>query len=149
MTVRIHPKYIKRDDHVDLWDIGPVRVEAPAAPVEPVESKDLKGADLALAKIHYEDALEDYKLALRAYGAAKQEHTRWHRENGGPVKVNFWSTDAVHALETEPKRYFLELPKGMKPGEAQARADEVAAMTEQELKDAREKDPQFGKGLRP
>lgn len=146
MTVRIHPRYVKPTDHVDLWDLGPVRVSAPVPPTEPVESKDLKGADLALAKIHYEDALEDYKLALRAYGAAKTEHSKWHQANGGPRKVELWSTDAVHALTADPERYFLELPKGQKPGRAQIEADERAAMTEQELQDAREKDPVFGKG---
>jgi hypothetical protein len=146
LNVRIHPKYIKPNDHVDLWDIGPSRVEAPIAPTEPVEGKDIKGADLALAKIHYEDALETYKADLRVYGAAKQAHTVWHRSNGGPRKVNLWSTDAVHALSAEPSRYVLELPKGMKPGSAQAEDDRLAEMSEQELQEAREKDPQFGKG---
>jgi hypothetical protein len=146
VTVRIHPKYIKSNDKVDLWDLGPVRVAAPDAPKEPIEAKDLKGADLALAKIHYEDALEDYKLALRAYGAAKVEHTKWHRENGGPRKVELWSTDAVHALEADAQRYALELPRGVKPGSAQIASDIAAEMTDQELQDAREKDPQFGKG---
>ena len=146
MTIRIHPKYVKKTDHVDLWDIGPVRVAAPVAPTAPVESKDLKGADLALAQIHYEDALEDYKLALRSYGAAKQAFAKWQQINGGPRKVELWSTDAVHALTADPERYFLELPKGMKPGRAQTEADARAAMTEQELIDEASKDPQFGKG---
>lgn len=146
MSVRIHPKYIDPTDHVDLWDIGPVRVEPPVAPLEPVEGKDLKGADFALAKIHYEDALEDYRLALRAYGEAKKEHSAWHRANGGPRKLKQWSTDAVHSLTVASERYFLELPKGLKPGKAQAEDDRVAAMSEQELQEAREKDPQFGKG---
>jgi len=146
VNVRIHPKFIQPNDHVDLWDVGPTRIAAPLAPVEPVESKDCKGADLALAKIHYEDALDAYRNDLRAYGVAKQEHTAWHRVNGGPRKVNLWSTDAVHALSTEPDRYKLELPKGMKPGTAQAEDDRRAEMSEQELQEAREKDPQFGKG---
>ena len=50
------------------------------------------------------------------------------------------------ALNSDPERYFLELPKGMKPGKAQAEADRVAEMSEAELNEAREKDPQFGKG---
>lgn len=146
MTVRIHPKYVDPTDQVKLWDIGPVRVEPPVAPAEPVESKELKGADFALAKIHYEDALENYKLELRAYGEAKKAHSLWQRVNGGPLKIEFWSTDAVHALNTDPERYFLELPKGLKPGKAQAENDRVAEMSEAELNEAREKDPQFGKG---
>jgi fructosamine-3-kinase len=146
VTVRIHPKYVKANDHVTLWDVGPVRPVAPVAPEAPAQSKDLKGADLALAQIHYEDALEDYKLALRSYGAAKIEHSKWHQANGGPLKVEQWSTDAAHALTVDPQRYFLELPKGMKPGKAQAEADRVAEMSEAELSEARDKDPQFGKG---
>ena len=146
MTIRLHPKFIDATDHVSLWDVGPVRPEAPKAPVEPVEAKDLKGADLALAKIHYEDALEVYKAELRVYGEAKKEYSDWHRDNGGPLKKSLWSTDAVHALGTDPERYFLELPKGMKPGKAQIEADRRAEMSEAELNEAREKDPQFGKG---
>lgn len=147
MTVRIHPKYVGRDDHVWVWDIGPQQPEQPKVPVPPVESKDLKGADLALAVLHYEDAMEDYKLDLRAYGKAKVDYTAWRREFGGPVKVSMWSTDAVHALTIAPERYFLDLPKGQKPGRMQLEADEAAAMSEAELQEAREKDPQFGKGL--
>jgi len=146
VSVRIHPKYIDPTDHVLVWDIGPVRVEAPKAPVEPVESKDLKGADFALAKIHYEDALEQYRTDLRAYGEAKNAYTAWHQNNGGPIKLKQWSTDAVHSLTVDPERYFLELPKGLKPGKAQAEADRIAEMTEAEMQEAREKDPQFGKG---
>jgi hypothetical protein len=146
VSIRIHPKYIKPNDKVDLWDLGPVRVAAPEAPKEPVETKDLKGADFALAKIHYEDALEDYKLALRAYGAAKTEFTRWHGVNGGPRKTEMWSTDAVHALTIDKNRYALELPRGVKPGSAQIADDIAAEMSDQELQEAREKDPQFGKG---
>ena len=146
MTVRIHPKYVRGDDHVELWDVGPKPAVAPTAPMPPIESKELKGADLALAQIHFEDAMADYKDALRAYGKAKIDYQAWRREYGGPVKKPVWSTDAVHALEVEPERYFLELPKGVKPGKAQAEADEAAAMSEAELIEAREKDPQFGKG---
>ncbi len=146
MSVRIHPKFIDATDHVQLWDVGPVRVDPPTPPVEPVEGKDLKGADFALAKIHYEDALETYKADLRAYGEAKKAHRDWHARNGGPLKVTFWSTDAVHALTVDKERYFLELPKGQKPGKAQEEADRIAAMSDAELQEAREKDPQFGKG---
>lgn len=145
INVHIFRKYVKPNDHVDLWDLGPVRPTAPDAPKE-VDEKGIKGADLALAKIHYEDAMDAYKIELRAYGDRKKEHAAWHANNGGPVKVDFWSTDAVHALTTEPERYSLELPKGVKPGKAQDEADRLAAMSEQELNEAREKDPQFGKG---
>jgi hypothetical protein len=144
--LHIHPKYIKPNDHVDVWDLGPKRVDAPAPPVEPVESKELKGADFALAKIHYEDALETYRADLRGYGAAKVEFKKWHDVNGGPIKTSMWSTDAKQAINTEPERWVLDLPRGMKPGKSQIEADALAEMSEQELQEARDKDPQFGKG---
>lgn len=142
--IRIHPKYVKANDHVTLWDIGPKPPVAPEAPKPPDDK--LKGAELALAQIHYDDAMADYKDALRAWGQAKIAYQDWRRKFGGPVKVEQWSTDAVHTINVEPERYFLELPRGLKPGKAQADADEIAAMSEAELNDAREKDPQFGKG---
>lgn len=148
MTVRIHPKYVKGNDHVDLWDLGPKSPVAPEVPKQPDDK--LKGAELALAQIHYEDAMADYKDALRVWGKAKVDYQDWRRTFNGPAKVNhpdgMWSTDAVHALTVDPDRYFLELPKGVKPGKTQAEADEAAAMSEAELNEAREKDPQFGKG---
>ena len=142
--IHIHPKFVKANDHVDLWDIGPKVPTAPVVPEQP--DAKLKGAELALAQIHYEDAMEDYKLALRRWGKDKADYAAWRREFGGPIKIDMWSTDAKHALEVDPERYFLELPKGIKPGKAQADADEAAAMSVAELNEAREKDPQFGKG---
>ena len=144
MSVRIHPKYVQSDDKVILWDLGPKSPVAPVIPKQPDSS--LKGQELALAQIHHEDAMADYKDALRTWGRAKEEYQEWRRKFSGPVKISMWSTDAVHALTVEPERYFLELPKGVKPGKTQAEADEAAAMSEAELNEAREKDPQFGKG---
>lgn len=144
MSVRIHPRYVKANDHVTLWDIGPKHPEAPVVPKQPDDK--LKGPELALAQIHYEDAMADYKDGLRAWGLAKIAYQDWRRKFGGPVKIEQWSTDAVHSINVEPDRYFLELPKSVKPGKAQAEADEAAEMSEQELNEAREKDPQFGKG---
>lgn len=142
--IHLHPKYVKSNDHVTIWDLGPKAPEAPVVPKQPDAS--LKGPELALAQIHYEDAMEDYKLALRTWGKAKADYAAWRREFGGPVKKEMWSTDAVHAINTEKDRYALELPKGIKPGVAQEEADRIAAMSEAELQEAREKDPQFGKG---
>lgn len=144
--IRIHPSLIKPNDHVDLWDLGPVRPVPPEAPIE-VDEK-LKGHELALAKIQYEDGFEVYKTDLRAFGEARKHFTEWHKKNGGPLKVELWSTDAVHALTVDPERYKLELPKGMKPGTAQVESDERAARGAQELNEARENDPQFGKGTK-
>jgi hypothetical protein len=144
VNVILHPRYIKPNDHVDLWDLGPIRPTPPEAPKE-VDEK-LKGHELALAKIEYEDAFETYKDELRAFGRMREEFTKWHKTNGGPLKVDLWSTDAVHALATDPDRYKLELPKGTKPGAAQVEADRLAEMSEQDLAEARAKDPVFGKG---
>ena len=146
--LHIHPKYIKHNDHVDLWDMGPKRVEAPVAPVEPVESKELKGADLALAKIHYEDALETYRADLRAYGAAKVEFKKWHDVHGGPFKrlrcgrptPRTPSTSKAGTLGAGPAEG-REARQG-----ADRRPTSARKCRKQNCSEARDKDPQFGKG---
>jgi hypothetical protein len=134
---------IKRNGKVDLWDCGPKRPVAPEAPVEPDASK-LKGADLAAAQVEHEDALERYKQQLRDYAAAKRAHLEWHDEKGGPVKVELWGIDARHAMNVEPDRFKLDLPRGVKPGRAQVEAEEMAEAEANELNRARAADPQFG-----
>lgn len=134
---------IKRDGKIDLWDMGPPRPTAPEPPKAPDLDK-LKGADKALAEVQHEDAVEAHKGALRAYGSAKEHHRQWHETNGGPLKVELWAVDARHALEVEPDRFKLDLPKGHKPGAVQVAADEAAARLAEELDRARTSDPQFG-----
>lgn len=131
---------VKLNGKVDLWDLGPqVEPKAPEAPEPP--SDKLKGAELAAAEIEHEDALERYKDELRAYTVARKAHREWGDVKGGPVKVEFWGADARHAIEVEPARYKLDLPKGMKPGKAQAEAEEMAKAEEEEIKQARSRDP--------
>lgn len=140
---------VKPNSKVDIWDLGPKRPEAPKEPT-PVDAK-LKGAELAVAQVEYEDAFELYKSELRAYTALKREHQRWHGMNGGPVKVELWGADATHAIAVEPDRYKLDLPKNMKPGKAQLDAEEMARAEGLELAAIRERDPNFGKpqGIQP
>lgn len=134
---------VKPNGKVDLWDLGPTRPVPPEAPT-PVDEK-LKGHELALAQIDYEDGMTLYKDRLRFYAAAKQAHEKWHRDNGGPVKVEFWGIDATYALEKGPERWRLDLPRGVKPGKAQLDAEEMARAEGAELAALRERDPNFGK----
>lgn len=132
---------VKPNGKVDLWDLGPqVGPKPPAAPPAPDATK-LKGAELAAAEVEYEDACERYKDELRDYTAARKAHARWSIEKGGPIKVELWGVDARHAMETEPDRFKLDLPKGMKPGKAQQEAEERAAAEAEELRQARSRDP--------
>jgi hypothetical protein len=136
---------IKPNNKVDLWDMGPKRPVAPEDPVEPDASK-LKGADLAAAQVEHEDACERYKQQLRDFATAKRAHLDWHDAKGGPVKVELWAIDARHALEIEPDRYRIDLPRGVKPGKAQVDADALAAAEADERQRAKAADPQFGQG---
>jgi hypothetical protein len=131
---------VKLNGKVDLWDLGPqVEPKPPAAPDAP--DAKLKGAELAAAELEYEDACELYKGQLRAYSAARKAHLAWKDEKGGPVKVEMWGVDARHALENWPDRFKLDLPKGTKPGRAQAEAEEMERVAADEIRQARSKDP--------
>lgn len=140
---------VKPNSKVDIWDLGPERPTAPKEP-EAVNEK-LKGADLAIAQVEYEDAIDLYKSELRAYAALKREHERWHRENGGPMKIELWGIDARHAIDGWPDRYKLDLPRGQKPGAAQIAAEKMAEAEGLDLAAARDRDPAFGKpqGISP
>lgn len=139
----IPPNRVKPNSKVDIWDLGPQRPVAPKEPA-PVDTK-LKGTDLAIAEVEYEDAIDLYKRELRAYAALKRDHERWHRDNGGPVKVELWGVDATHATESFKERYKLDLPKGVKAGPAQIEAEKLAEAEGMELAALRERDPNFGK----
>jgi hypothetical protein len=134
---------IKKNGKVDLWDTGPSRPVAPPEP--PAPDAKLKGADLAAAQVEYEDACERYKQHLRDFAAAKRAHAEWHERNGGPLKVELWGIDARHAMDIEPIRFKLDLPRNVKPGKAQIEAEEMAALEAEGLDRARASDPQFGK----
>lgn len=131
---------VKLNGKIDLWDLGPqIEPKPPAAPDAP--DTKLKGAELAAAELEYEDACEIYKSQLRDYTAARKAHIEWIRQKGGAIKVELWGVDARHAIETEPKRFMLDLPKGTKPGKAQIEAEEMARLEADELRQARSRDP--------
>ena len=138
---------VKDNGKVELWDLGPSRPVPPSPPSD-VDGR-LKGHELALAQIEYEDGLEAYKIALRLYSATRRAYDLWHNTNGGPVKIEFWGVDARGALDHE--RFKLDLPRGLKPGKAQIEAEEMAKAEGAELAALRERDPNFGKpqGIQP
>jgi hypothetical protein len=144
---------VKPNGKVDLWDMGPqVEPAVPKPPVPPEEpDRSLKTvalanaiAEHAAATLEYEDEVERYKDRLRRWSADRKAYRAWHDTNGGPVKVEFWGVDARHAIEKEPDRYKLDLPRGLKPGRAQIEAEAAYAAELDELKRAAALDPQFG-----
>lgn len=132
---------VKPNGKVDLWDLGPqVGPKPPTPPKEPDRDK-LKGVELAVAEVEYEDALELHKNNLRDYGGQRRAHLAWKEQMGGALKVELFTVDARHAMEVEPGRYVLDLPKGAKPGKAQAEAEEREAAEAEALRQARASDP--------
>lgn len=61
-----------------------------------------------------------------------------------PVKLEFTAILAREALQRDKERYKLELPKGVKPGAAQAEAERRAAEEMAEA-DAEPPDPVYGR----
>lgn len=61
----------------------------------------------------------------------------------GPVKIERTGILAREALQRDPDRYKLELPRGVKPGQAQFDAEE-RAREEQAEAEAEAPDPVFG-----
>jgi hypothetical protein len=135
---------IKPNGKIEIWDMGP---KEPPAPVPPASvSDDLKGPKAVVARAEYETKEKVFKKDYEAYVAASHEYVRWHDKNDGPVKVDLWSIDAIHALNVDPDRYMVDLPKNAKPGKAQIEAEERAKSQDGDLAVDRDKDPQFGKG---
>lgn len=138
-------KRVKRNGKVDLWDCGPTRPLAPTAPAE-VDAK-LKGADKAAADVEFDDACERYKGQLRAFTKAKVDYAEWHEVNGGPLKVELWGVDARFAVEKEPGRFRLDLPKNVKPGKMQLEIEANAESEAEAFQRQQAADPQFGQGV--
>lgn len=66
-------------------------------------------------------------------------------KNGtGPVKVQFTGILAREALQRDPDRYKLDLPRGIKPGPAQDEADERDRELAAEAEAEANKDPVYG-----
>lgn len=146
---------IKADQAAEImriWDLGPQRPEAPTPPVAPEPpAETLKGAKLEtakaeyeLAKVQFEDALIDYKADLRTYGAALKAYENWRKTVGGPIQIERNPVVAREALERGQGRYVTHLPKGMKPGRADAEARQQAAVRQAALAADVAKDPHFG-----
>jgi hypothetical protein len=152
-----------------LWDIGPSK---PVTPKRPEIPKGREGdPEYDLAKIEFAEALEDYQAELKAWKKLKADYAEWHKTNGGPVEIVFWSCDAADALardganapidvKTGEKqlRYFISartrgsshlpnkgLPPGKKPGHGQAELERRMIEGDADLMAARRADPVFGK----
>lgn len=133
---------MKSNNKCDLWDLGPqVAPKAPPAPEAPDKAKFKNAAEFAAAELEYEDNCELYKSALRRFTEAKKAHLEWLEQKGGPIKVEFWGPDANEAFERDPGRFVLDLPKGLKPGKAQIEAEARAREADEEIRQARSKDP--------
>lgn len=132
------------DLRVKFWDLGPKRPEAPDAPTAPAKAKDMTAGEFAALEVEHEDAVEDYKRALRNYSAQRKEYDTWRERVGGPVQLENWSVDVREALERDPERFVRELPKGMKPGRQHYENMERARQQKLDVEDAARRDPQFG-----
>lgn len=156
---------------VILWDIGPAKPVAPKRPTVPKVFKESKEGDpeYDLAKIDFAEQLEEYQDALKAWKRNKADHAEWHKANGGPVELTFWSCDAFDALDRDAKnapvddegnkqlRYFISartrghshlpnrgLPQGKKPGHGQSELERRMREGDADLMAARRADPVFG-----
>jgi hypothetical protein len=156
---------------VILWDIGPTKPVAPKRPTVPKVFKESKEGDpdYDLAKIDFAEQLEDYQEALKAWKKAKADFADWHKQNGGPIEIPFWSCDAADALARDAAaapidedgnkqlRYFISsrtrgysalpnrgLPAGRKPGHGQGELERRMREGDADLAAARRADPVFG-----
>lgn len=130
---------IKPNGKVDVWDFGPGRPDEPLEPKAPGEKASV------VDRLEHKDAMAAHEDAVKSFIEMRKHHRDWHASNGGPVRIELWPADVRHALTVEPKRYFLSLPAGQKPGKAQMEADAMAAAAEEEMQRAAMSDPQFGR----
>ncbi len=69
----------------------------------------------------------------------------WDMEvENGPAKIEFTTMLAREALQRDEKRYKLELPRGMKPGQLQLDNEERAA-ADAEAANVEPADPVYGR----
>lgn len=150
---------------VYLWDIGP---EKPAQPTRPEAPRGKQGdPDYELAKVEFNEALEDYQAALKAHKQAKEAFSAWQKRIGGAIEHLFDAPSAHEALLNDARaveegrqtrrRWYLSartrghtrlpnrgLPEGFKPGHGQSEQERRAAEGESDLIAARKSDPVFG-----
>lgn len=132
---------------VKIWDLGPTPPEAPGKPELPKGKEGSAEHDLAL--IDFRGELANYETALKAYGQAKKDFAAWHTTYGGPYQAEMYSVNAREAIQIEPSRYMVALPKGRKPGKYHA--DEQQRMKDERQSFAKmiSRDPVFGQGATP
>lgn len=140
---------------VVLWDLGP---QKPVPPKRPNAPKGKEGdPEFDLAKIEFQEELDDYQAALKAYSTAKIDYAKWLKDVGGPIERTMWSCDADDALARDPKRYCISastrghanapnrgLPEGQKPGKGHIEQQKRIEAGEADMVQLRKSDPVFG-----
>jgi hypothetical protein len=133
---------IKRNGMVDYWDLGPERPTSPDPPAEP--KKTGRAVDDAVAAQGYEDALADFKNALRRYAAEKREYDNHRMSVGGAMRGETWPILAEGMVTDFPGRYVKELPPSAKIGKAHIEAEQRRAEEAKERQRIKERDPHMG-----
>lgn len=62
----------------------------------------------------------------------------------GPVQIEMRSVNARDALQRDPKRYVIKLPRGVKPGPAHHREEERKRQEMADFAEVVKRDPVFG-----
>lgn len=142
---------------VNLWDTGPRKPTQPERPATP--SGKTGDPVFELAKVEFQDELEQYGKKLADYRKARAEYEKWQETWGGPYEMfNVWSVDADDHLARDPPRYFISsstrghagkanrgLPEGLSPGPGHRRNLERIEAGESDLVRMKQSDPVFGK----
>jgi hypothetical protein len=134
---------LKQNGMVEFWDLGPERPIAPDPPVEP--KKTGRAVDDAVAAQGYEDALQDFKNALRRYAAEKREYDHHRLNIGGAIKGETWPILAESMVTDWPGRYVKELPASATIGKAHIEAEQRRAEEAKERQRIKERDPHMGR----
>lgn len=128
---------------VMVWDLGP---PAPDVPKPPVQRDAKSDGEKIIAESDFKAAMAVYEGERDSFVVRKREHDKWHQEHGGPFQIEMWTVHAREALERDPQRYALRLPKGKKPGRTHEENQRRRDAEREELLRARRHDPQFGEG---
>jgi hypothetical protein len=120
---------------VILWDIGPMKPVAPRRPEVPKKGKE-GDPEYDLAKIEFSGALEEYDTALKRWKQEKIDYADWHKRNGGPVELSFWSCDAADALARDDANAPISMVKVL-DDKGQVVLDDQGNEKEEEVKHLR------------